>query len=181
MIYYVGKVLESAFVLSERANLEEELSRLFRTTAFNMALRHQKQSATQEKFPALYTKPKVQWSTDKRQRNEQKKAVRNEIINKYALKYSIPPEKFNINIEGSSSAVRPGYQKLNPHRAIHARSPLIALMFPSAKDKIRQFEEERKKRIEAQSQFKMARDEAKEIIRQELRKRAPQNLAQSFF
>jgi len=67
------------------------------------------------------------------------------------LKYSIPQEKFNIHIDGSSSAVRPGYQRLNPHRAIYARSPLISLMFPSAKDKIRMFEEERKKRIEAQS------------------------------
>ena len=181
MIYYVGKVLESAFVLQERANLEEELSRLFRTTAFNKILRQQKQSATREKFPSLYEKKVIQWSTDKRQRNEQKKAQRTEVIEKYALKYSIPQEKFNIHIDGSSSAVRPGYQRLNPHRAIYARSPLISLMFPSAKDKIRMFEEERKKRIEAQSQFKMARDEAKEIIRQELRKRAPKNLSQTFF
>ena len=109
------------------------------------------------------------------------KDVRKQVIDKYALKYSIPKEKFNIEIAGSSSSVRPGYLKLNPHRAIKARSPLISLMFPSETDKIRIFEEERKKRIEAQSQFKMARDEAKEIIRQELRKRAPMKLNQTFY
>lgn len=66
---------------------------------------------------------------------------------------------------------RPGYVKLSPFKAITSRSPLISLIFPSPRDKIRAFEEERKARMAPQKQERLQPAEAREIIKNELRKR----------
>lgn len=60
------------------------------------------------------------------------------------LRNAIPRDK--LKIESSASAhVRPNYVKLNPYKAINARSPLISMILPSNRDKIRAFEETRRR------------------------------------
>jgi hypothetical protein len=46
----------------------------------------------------------------------------------------------------SKSEIRPLFSRLTPHQAIHARSPLISLIFPPMKDKIKIFQENCKKK-----------------------------------
>lgn len=51
MILFAARVLQSAFDKNDLPKLEEELSRLFRTNAFNMAQRKQYEEQKFKKFP----------------------------------------------------------------------------------------------------------------------------------
>lgn len=125
IIYFIARVLQSAFTKSQLPVLEEELNRLFRTTAFNLSHRRNIEEEKYRRFPQLKSVPRR--DTDR-------------VIRQIELRNSIPKDKlkFDPNI---SRVKRPGYVKLNAFKAINARSPLISMILPSDRDKIRAFEE----------------------------------------
>lgn len=45
----------------------------------------------------------------------------------------------------TKSEIRPLYNRMTPHGAVLSRSPMVSLIFPSLKDKIRSCEYEQKK------------------------------------
>lgn len=67
-------------------------------------------------------------------------------IKNIELRNSIPKQKLKFDMLGSMTS-RPGFVKLSPFRALNARSPLISMILPSPKDKIRAFEERRKAQL----------------------------------
>lgn len=136
MIMFSAKVLQPAFDKGDIGKLEEELCRLFRTNAFNMTKRSQAEEKRLKKFPQL--------------RAPTKKETADEIIHRYAMKARVPNENLNRHIIYSSkNEIRPLFCYLTPHGARNSRSPLVSLLFPSMKDKIRVFEDECKKRNES--------------------------------
>jgi hypothetical protein len=66
--------------------------------------------------------------------------------------------------------MRPGFVKLSPFKAIEARSPLISMILPSSRDKIRQYEQQRKNKTQAKNTNRIFQAEAKEILRDEMRR-----------
>lgn len=124
LIYFVTRVLKPAYTKQEIRVLEEEFNRLFRSTAFNMSKRKYAQEEKFKRFPQLRgTKSKDQES----------------IIRSIEFRNRITREK--LKKEMSSGEIRPGYVKLSAYRALTARSPLIALLFPAPCDRVRNFEE----------------------------------------
>ncbi len=77
----------------------------------------------------------------------------------------------------AKSDIRPLYSRISPHGAVNSRSPLVSLIFPSLKDKIKIFEDESKKK-EAnkvnQTMF-VKRTELDKIVEQETKKRKPRD------
>lgn len=51
----------------------------------------------------------------------------------------------------TKSEIRPLYYKLTPHGAVESRSPMVSLIFPSLKDKMRPFKESKKGKKERPS------------------------------
>lgn len=152
LLYFMHKALSAAFDRNDGAKLEEELCRLFRSTAFNISLR--KRADTSQKLPPIkpMTQAEKEASIIKRieDRNRQSR---------------------NSSIERSSSLVmRPGFVKLSPFKAIEARSPLISLILPSSRDKIRQYELERKNKLLAKANTILSQTDAKQILRDEIRR-----------
>ena len=125
IIYYIARVLQSAFTKSQLPVLEEELNRLFRTTAFNLSHRRNIEEEKYRRFPQLRSVPRR--DTDR-------------VIRQIELRNSIPKDKLKVGMN-ISRVKRPGYVKLNALKAINARSPLISMILPSDRDKIRAFEE----------------------------------------
>ena len=58
----------------------------------------------------------------------------------------MPKEHYRQSYLRAKTEIRPLYTILTPHGAVNSRSPLVSLIFPSSKDKIRIFEDECKKR-----------------------------------
>ena len=54
--------------------------------------------------------------------------------------------KSKLRAKSRNQVVRLAYSKLTPFKAMNARSPLISMILPSPNDKIRVFEESRRKR-----------------------------------
>jgi hypothetical protein len=164
ILYFMHKTLSAAYDRNDVHKLEEELSRLFRSTAFNITLR--KQAEAEHKLPPLKPQLLPQPQT-KAELQEQIKAKKQEsIINRIENK-----RRYTRNPERSQSLVmRPGFVKLSPFKAIEARSPLISMILPSPRDKIRQYEQERKNKNLAKNTNKISQAEAKEILRDEMRR-----------
>ncbi|CAI2374604.1 unnamed protein product [Moneuplotes crassus] len=158
LILFTARVLQPAFEKNV-SKLEVELSRLFRTNAFNITERTQAEKKRLEKYPQL--------------RPPQKKEDTKELISRYAMKARVPNESYHHSYIKQKTEIRPLFYKLTPHGATNARSPLISLLFPSMKDKIRVFEEESKKRNEAKGNRSMIvkPTELDQIIEQESRKK----------
>lgn len=154
ILYFMHKTLSSAFDRNDSAKLEEELSRLFRSTAFNISLRKQAQPAP----PKL---PQLKQMTQ----SEKEDAVIKRIEGKRRATRNRATER-----SLSNQVMRPGYVRLSPFKAIEARSPLISLILPSPRDKIRQYEQERKNKLLAKAISKISEVEAKDILREELRR-----------
>ena len=77
----------------------------------------------------------------------------------------------------TKSEIRPLYNRLTPHGAVLCRSPMVSLIFPSLKDKIKIFQDESKKQKEqrANSSAHVRRNELDMIVEEESRKRNPNN------
>ena len=71
------------------------------------------------------------------------------------------------------SEIRPFYQKMNTSSALNSRSPMVSLIFPSLKDKIKMFEEQSKKKESqrASSSNFIKRRELETLVEKETRKR----------
>lgn len=123
IIFFTIKVVKTGFSNEEFAILDDELNRLFRSTAFNIAQRKNLESEKLKKFPHLRQTPKRDADS---------------IINGIIMRnwYSKSEQK-NYSLDSIS---RPAYSKISPYKAISSRSPLISLLLPSPKDKIREFE-----------------------------------------
>mmetsp|Transcript_9425 Transcript_9425/g.18119 ORF Transcript_9425/g.18119 Transcript_9425/m.18119 type:complete len:292 (-) Transcript_9425:1225-2100(-) len=153
ILYFMHKTLSSAFDRNDSVKLEEELSRLFRSTAFNISLRKQA-DMEQQKLP-----PVKQMS-----QSEKEESIIKRIENKRRI------SRNRIAERSLSQVMRPGFVRLSPFKAIEARSPLISLILPSPRDKIRQYEQERKNKILAKASNKITQAEAKEILREEMKR-----------
>ena len=129
IIYFLMKVIQPAFKREQILMLDEELNRLFRSTAFNITQRKQAEDEKNKKFPQLKKNSG---------RRDPDTIIKNIILRSW---YNKEKNKSATN-EGFS---RPGFVKITPYKAITSRSPLISLLLPSPKDKIRAFEESRKK------------------------------------
>ena len=60
----------------------------------------------------------------------------------------VPPENMRQSYLREKREIRPLFARLTPHGAVKTRSPLVSLLFPSSKEKIRIFEEEKRARAE---------------------------------
>ena len=110
VIFFIIKVLKSDFTAEQGVILEEELNRLFRSTAFNISQRKNTEGAKYIKFPQLKTSPKKDPDT---------------VIEHIMLRNLV--------------------SKTTKSKSYSSRSPLISLLLPSAKDKIREIDELRRK------------------------------------
>lgn len=123
LIYYVAKVLQPVFEREQIKWLEDELNRLFRSTAFNISRRNHLEYERNKKFPSLKNPKKNQDS----------------IINSIILRNSIPRERLRVSISESID-FKPCYVKLSAYSALNARSPMISMILPSPSDRVRAFE-----------------------------------------
>ena len=128
--------------------LEEEINRLFRTNAFNITERKLHQDALERQYPQLkeINIPAVTSQND----------IPNEIQMRLIQRQKVPRDARRMKFQRNKSEIRPFYQKMNTSSALNSRSPMVSLIFPSLKDKIRTFEQESKKK-EAQ---RAAKEEA---------------------
>ena len=169
LILFTGKVLQSAFDKNDIPKLEEELNRLFRTNAFNISQRTQAEEKRLKKYPQL--------------RAPQKKESAEEMIHRYAMKSRVPNENYGRqSYLRQKTEIRPLFSNLTPHGARNSRSPLVSLIFPSMKDKIRVFEEECKKRNESKGNNRsmiVKPSELDQIIEEESRKKKKKNMNQT--
>ena len=129
VIYFLIRVVQPAFSKEQLMILDEELNRLFRSTAFNITQRRLADEEKSRRFPQL---KKIQG------RRDADTVIKNILLRSW---YGKDKNKTSI-MEGIS---RPGFVKITPFKAITSRSPLISLLLPSPKDKIRALEESRKK------------------------------------
>jgi hypothetical protein len=75
----------------------------------------------------------------------------------------------------TKSEIRPLYNRLTPHGAVQTRSPMVSLIFPSLKDKMKNFYDESKKTqdVHSRSSVHVRRRELDMIVEQESKKRTP--------
>ena len=62
MIFFCGQVLKPGFERADEPKIEDEMGRLFRTSAFNSELRTQAEEAKKEKFAHIFVRPKLKFS-----------------------------------------------------------------------------------------------------------------------
>jgi hypothetical protein len=80
-----------------------------------------------------------------------------------------------VPINKIKSEIRPLYSRLTPHGAVNSRSPMVSLIFPSLRDKIKIFQDDSKKGTEMRNHTSvhLKRRELDIIVEQESKKRAP--------
>ena len=123
LIYYLAKVLQPIFERDQLKWLEDELNRLFRSTAFNISRRNHLEYERNKKFPNLKYQKKNQDS----------------LVNSIALRNVILRENLRVSIS-ESTEYKPCYVKLSAYSALNARSPMISMILPSPSDRVRAFE-----------------------------------------
>jgi hypothetical protein len=128
VIYFLIRTVQPAFKKDQSWVIDEEINRLFRSTAFNITNRRLAEDEKLKKFPLL----KKPYS-----RRDHDAVIKNILLRGNYLREKAKSGNFDgIN--------RPGFVKISPYMAITSRSPLISLLLPSPRDKIRAFEENRK-------------------------------------
>ena len=55
----------------------------------------------------------------------------------------------------TKSEIRPLYNRITPHGAVQTRTPMVSLIFPSLKDKMKTFQDESKKKGESKPNTSM--------------------------
>ncbi len=126
ILLFSVKALKDAFEVSDLQKLEEEVSRLFRSNAFNITERRLNEEARVKQYPQLAELQGKQPSDE-------------EIKKKLMLRSRVPKESGRVPLNKTKSEIRPLYNRMTPHAAIFSRSPMVSLIFPSVKDKIRIF------------------------------------------
>lgn len=130
IIHFTSKVIKACFAPDQSRVIDEELNRLFRSTAFNVAERKNHEFERQKIFSSIKTKMK----------KDADSIINGILVRNWASKEGIK----NISVD---CIKRPAFSKISPFRAIGTRSPLISMLLPSPTDKIREFEERRKRSI----------------------------------
>ncbi|OMJ75833.1 hypothetical protein SteCoe_24935 [Stentor coeruleus] len=123
LIYYVAKVMQPVFEKDQLKWLEDELNRLFRSTAFNISRRNHIEDEKNKRYPIVKTHKK---SHDM-------------VINNIILRNSVPRERLRVVINEMTD-LKPAYVKLSAYGALAARSPMISMILPSPSDRVRAFE-----------------------------------------
>lgn len=90
-----------------------------------------------ERFPAL--------------REPKEKERLPELIVRLEKRMFVPHENMRQSYLREKREIRPLFTRLTPHGAVKTRSPLVSLLFPSSKEKIRIFEEEKRARSEKEA------------------------------
>lgn len=124
LIYYVAKVMQPMFEKEQIKWLEDELNRLFRSTAFNISRRNHIEFERARRFPII----KVQ------------KKNLDSMVDNIIIRNSVPRDRLRVRINESVD-IKPGYVKLSAFKALSARSPMISLILPSPSDRVRVFEQ----------------------------------------
>lgn len=124
LIYYIAKVMQPLFEKEQIKWLEDELNRLFRSTAFNISRRNHLEYERSRRFPVL----KVQ------------KKNLDSLVDNIIIRNSVPRDRLRVRIN-ESVEIKPGYVKLSAFKALSARSPMISLILPSPSDRVRAFEQ----------------------------------------
>jgi hypothetical protein len=88
----------------------------------------------------------------------------------------VPKDWRKIKFNRGRSEIRPFYTKMTAWNAIHRRTPMVSLIFPSLKDKIKLFEEGSKKkmansRAQTANGPRMTQSQLKNIIEKEQKER----------
>lgn len=130
IIYFTVRVVKSCFDAMQFKLLDEELHRLFRSTAFNVAQRKNNDAEKSQKFNKLKFNLK----------KDADSVINGIIVRNWANRESVKNKSVDC-------IKRPAFSKISPYRAIGTRSPLISMLLPSPTDKIREFEERRRRTI----------------------------------
>ena len=112
--------------------LEEEINRLFRTNAFNITERKLHKESLERQYPQL---------RDLQMPAGTSSELSNEIQMRLIQRSKVPKDAKRMKFNRQKSEIRPFYQKMNTSSALNSRSPMVSLIFPSLKDKIKMFEE----------------------------------------
>lgn len=163
MMSFIVKVLSNAFEKEDIPKLEEEVSRLFRSNAFNISTRTQFDEQRKKKYPQL----KEAGASDKI----------DEIVKRMEHRLKVPKESHRQSYLKSKTEIRPLFSRLTSYGAINSRSPLVSMIFPSMRDKMKIFQEEQLKK-EPQTGPKtnssyVKRAELEKIVEQETKRRNP--------
>lgn len=88
------------------------------------------------------------------------------MIKRMEMRFRVPKENYRQSYLREKTEIRPLFSRLTPHGAVQSRSPLVSMIFPSLKDKIKIFEEESKKKDEQKNQNSMyvKRSELEKIV-----------------
>ena len=164
LILFSAKVLKDAFDPSELMKLEEEINRLYRSNAFNITERKIHLENQKKAYPQL---AEVNVYTE----------VHDDREKRILLRQKVPKDWRKAKFQRNKSEIRPFYQKLSAHSALQSRSPMVSLIFPSLKDKIKLFQDESKKKesVRAQTTAYVKRADLEKIVESETRKRQTNN------
>ena len=93
------------------------------------------------------------------------------IEKRMTARMKIPKEVLREPVPRSKSDIRPLFTRITTHGSVLQRSPMISLMFPSLKDKIRVFHDDKINRKSVNTSGFVKRNELEKIIGDETRKR----------
>ena len=163
MMTFSVKVLSNAFEKEDIPKLEEEIARLFRSNAFNISTRAQHEEARKKKFPQL----KEAGKNDKPE----------DLVKRMEHRLKVPKENTRQSYLKSKNEIRPLFSRLTSHGAVNSRSPLVSMIFPSMKDKMRIFQDDLVKKDNQQqpktNSSYVKRAELEKIVEQETKRRNP--------
>ncbi|CAD8057386.1 unnamed protein product [Paramecium primaurelia] len=138
LIYFITQVLKEVFDKSDYKYIEEEINRIFRTNPFNLLKRkHINEKIEQKHYGAR------DYKVIKHDFNPDDDLSKNELIQRILTRRGMP-KSIDREMMVEKSNLKPFFIKSTRCAAINARSPLIAIMFPSVKERLFQMENERK-------------------------------------
>jgi len=94
------------------------------------------------------------------------------------LRFKVPKENNRQSYLRSKTEIRPLFNRLTPHGAVNSRSPLVSMIFPSLKDKIKIFQDDQSKKEASHNSGNtnstyVKRAELEKIVEQETKRRNP--------
>ncbi|CAD8151204.1 unnamed protein product [Paramecium octaurelia] len=138
LIYFITQVLKEVFDKSDFKYVEEEINRIFRTNPFNLLKRRNINEKIEQKHYGARD-----YKVIKQDFNPDDDLSKNELIQRILTRRGMP-KSIDREMMVEKSNLKPFFIKSTRCAAINARSPLIAIMFPSIKERLFQMENERK-------------------------------------
>ncbi|CAK73517.1 unnamed protein product (macronuclear) [Paramecium tetraurelia] len=138
LIYFITQVLKEVFDKSDFKYVEEEINRIFRTNPFNLLKRKNiNEKIEQKHFGAR------DYKVVKQDFNPDDDLSKNDLIQRILTRRGMP-KSIDREMMVEKSNLKPFFIRSTRCAAINARSPLIAIMLPSVKERLFQMENERK-------------------------------------